>query len=189
MNNTLEIEIGYLIKNVYDLEELKNNSTAYVRDVFKNKKEFICMIKENSKKKFHSNNYIHNNILYMEGIFTIKYNYMPIIPIENWDYVPELIAYFLNALEECISERESEFSYPDQPINIKLKLDNQHIILAINNNTYKIEKNLFVKTFLKKTKMFFEIIRNELGILSYDEEIKQIDNLYKQYNLSSKNNH
>ena len=37
--------------------------------------------------------------------------------------------------------------------------------------------------------MFFEIIQNELGILSYDEEIKQIDNLYKQYNLSSKNNH
>ncbi len=31
--------------------------------------------------------------------------------------------------------------------------------------------------------MFFEIIRNEIGILSYDYELKRIDSLYKIYDL------
>lgn len=105
----------------------------------------------------------------MEGTFTIKYKDKTIIPIENFDYIPELIVYFLNALEECIEHKKSEFYYPDQPLEIKIEL----------NNNYIIEK----KIFLEKAKMFFEIIRNEIGILSYDYELKRIDSLYKIYDL------
>lgn len=105
----------------------------------------------------------------MEGTFTMKYKDKTIIPIENFDYIPELIVYFLNALEECIEHKKSEFYYPDQPLEIKIEL----------NNNYIIEK----KIFLEKAKMFFEIIRNEIGILSYDYELKRIDSLYKIYDL------
>lgn len=45
MNNILEIEIGYLIKNVRDLKEFKNKPNLYVRDVFENKEEFIYLVK------------------------------------------------------------------------------------------------------------------------------------------------
>ena len=99
----------------------------------------------------------------------MKYKDKTIIPIENFDYIPELIVYFLNALEECIEHKKSEFYYPDQPLEIKIEL----------NNNYIIEK----KIFLEKAKMFFEIIRNEIGILSYDYELKRIDSLYKIYDL------
>ncbi len=112
MNHDLEIQIGYIIKNIYDLEDLKNNPHLYMRDVFENKNVFINLI----------------------------------IPVE-------------------------------------LKIDNSNIVLKIHNNTYKIPLNLFLKTFLGKAKMFFELIRDEIGIVSYDIEVKKIDNLYKKYNI------
>lgn len=115
----------------------------------------------------------------MEGTFTIKYKDKTIIPIENFDYIPELIVYFLNALEECIEHKKSEFYYPDQPLEIKIELNNNYINFVIADNNYIIEK----KIFLEKAKMFFEIIRNEIGILSYDYELKRIDSLYKIYDL------
>lgn len=36
----------------------------------------------------------------------MKYKDKTIIPIENFDYIPELIVYFLNALEECIEHKK-----------------------------------------------------------------------------------
>lgn len=183
MNNILEIEIGYLIKNVRDLKEFKNKPNLYVRDVFENKEEFIYLVKENTRKKILENNYVYGDIFHMEGTFTMKYKDKTIIPIENFDYIPELIVYFLNALEECIEHKKSEFYYPDQPLEIKIELNNNYINFVIADNNYIIEKKIFLKIFLEKAKMFFEIIRNEIGILSYDYELKRIDSLYKIYDL------
>ena len=186
MNNILEIEIGYLIKNVWNLEELKNKPNLYVRDVFENKEEFIYTVKENTRKNIYENNYFCGEIFHIEGIFIMKYKNKTIIPIENFDYVPELIVYFLNALEECIEQKESEFSYPDQPLEVRLELNDNYIILVVENNSYRIEKDLFLKIFLEKAKMFFEIIRYGIGVSSYGYELKKIDDLYKIYNLSDK---
>ena len=119
----------------------------------------------------------------MDGILTIKYKNKNIIPFECWDDIPSLLAYFLNALEDCLDSKMAEFFYPNQPLRIKLELKNQNIIFTFEEDTYKINKDLFLNSFLDVSKSYFNLIHYEFdrGLVSY--EINKINKLYKLYNL------
>ncbi len=171
MYKDLDIQLYYLKKKVFDLNELKLNKDLYTSNIFFNTKDFINFVKK------HRDEYIDGNIFNMDGILTIKYKNKEIIPFECWDDITSLLSYFLNALEECIYSKTSEFFYPEQPLNVKLDLEGKNIDFTFEENTYRINKELFFNSFLEISQLYFELIQNEFGLESYSYELSQINKL------------
>lgn len=173
MYQEIDVQICYLTRIVTNLDEMKKNRNLYAKDFFKYKEDFLLTLK-NSKS---------NSDFNMDGTFVITLNGKEIIPFEWWDDIPSLLAYFLNALEECLISKKAEFYYPDQPLLVQIELDEKDIILILEGFEYRLDKKIFLCAFLSKAKAFFEIIMNELNYLSYEYELTQIKKIYEGYNL------
>lgn len=91
------------------------------------------------------------DIDYMEGAIVIKYCSYEIIGFKEWDYVDQLWEYFIKALCKCIKNNEASFFFPDQPLEILIKRNNNDsCVFTINdgkqnNSSYFSSFREFVK--------------------------------------------
>lgn len=174
-NSNLTIELLYLTRDVYSLEELLKNPNSYLKNLFENEESFLSFITEQNKRR--------KNIFELDGVLRIKYKNKDIIPLDCYDDISTLLIYFLNALEECAMNKTAEFYFPDQPLNVKIKLEENFVILTFEESEYKLDKNLFLKEFLNISKLFFELVVNKLNYKSYENELIRIENIHKIFNI------
>src|SRR5690625_4501196 len=92
-NKYLIIDIYYLKKMVYNLQDIIKNQNSYLESLSENEDNFISFITLKNLKS--------EDIFELDGVLRIQYKNKDIIPLDCWDDIPTLLIYFLNALEEC----------------------------------------------------------------------------------------
>lgn len=174
-NKYLIIDIYYLKKMVYNLQDIIKNQNSYLESLSENEDNFISFITLKNLKS--------EDIFELDGVLRIQYKNKDIIPLDCWDDIPTLLIYFLNALEECAVNKTAEFYFPDQPLNIKMELQDNYINLIFEGIENKIDKILFLEEFLGISKLFFELLVKKLNYKSYENELLQIENIKSIFNL------
>lgn len=125
---------------------------------------------------------------YLEGAIIIRYGGNNIIGFKYWDLIDQLWSYFLNAIEELVEGVDSvAFYFPDQPIEMKLKLISpERILLSILNEKINLPKNELLLSLLKGAKHFFEILKkcsDDYLIEQSNIEINRIEKISSILNL------
>ena len=79
---------------------------------------------------------------YVEGAIALEVNGKKLLTLEMWDYVDQLWAYLINGLVDLEGGKDEFSSYfPDQPIEISMKLDRQRDLLSFSVGDVKTVVN------------------------------------------------
>jgi len=119
---------------------------------------------------------------YVEGAISIVIDNSHVIDFTNWDYVDQIWAYFLNALEDLLSTGSGEFFFPDQPLHISMEaIENQQIRFIVGQNSKQMDICEFVSVLVDAAESFFRIMEKEYeGIVEYPEELSQVSRIRSQ---------
>lgn len=122
---------------------------------------------------------------YIEGAIEISSYGKKILTLENWDYVDQLWAYFVDGLLEVSKGTEFKTFLPDQPTRVCLKPDSnlRRVLITVgknSNNSISVEYKEFMNVMIKEAKSFFEQM-NRLLSSRYDYELEQLRSLEKSY--------
>ncbi|MBP1999977.1 hypothetical protein J2Z69_000996 [Paenibacillus shirakamiensis] len=115
---------------------------------------------------------------YLEGALIMKYKNSQILCFELWDYVGDLWAYLLNAVEEFLMNRKGECYLPDQPIKIEI-LENRYdsIKFIVGEGKYGctiIPKLIFLQTIINEAEHFFMRFNEYFMSHQYNFHVNQL---------------
>lgn len=119
---------------------------------------------------------------YIEGAIEISYQGKKLLnPLEHWDYVDQLWAYFVNGLVEVSQGREFKTYLPDQPVEIVFKPDpsRQQVTIEVEGGASgraSVEYEEFMRVMLKESKAFFHRMTEILSDsdISYAQELQDL---------------
>src|SRR5689334_13520065 len=98
---------------IYDLEDANRNPSHFFVDI--DDTATIAKIKDQFDRD------------YLAGALIIKYNERTILNFRHYDLIDQLLAYFLNMLDELQTHDISRYSFPDQPLEITINRINKNI--------------------------------------------------------------
>ena len=105
------------------------------------------------------------NPQYLEGALELTVNGVPLLTSAMWDYIDELWAYIINALEGLTSKEKAHTYFPDQAIKLELKRLRAGMMKIsvssasgkLNNSTKTQESQLLRKLLHGSEKFFLEV--------------------------------
>lgn len=166
----MDVKNFYLKKNVFDLDDLMSNPSSYIGG-FNN--QFIIDVVKDDKKK-----YIEDGLLTLDGSLIFNEGNKEIGGIPLFDDLASLYAYYLNAVEEFMTEEVVDFYYPSQPIEVRLqKVNGNKTKISVDSQSLVIDTELLLNSILSNSESFFKLLVNELKLGKYAYEIKQIENI------------
>ncbi len=92
--------------------------------------------------------------------------------------IDQLCSYFINSIYSLIidNQESGKFYFPDQPIEVNLKKEKEHIWIIIGNEKpLYLNKDVFIKEFLMASKDLYE----RINVNSYTLEIEKIEETLK----------
>ena len=100
-------------KDIYNLEEMSTHPYDFFIDIDDTAtiKDLLTQFDED----------------YLEGALIIEYNERTILDFTYYDLIDDLLAYFLNMLDELQTKDVSHYSFPDMPTEIKINRINKTI--------------------------------------------------------------
>lgn len=139
-------------KTVTNLQEAVNNPSQYFVDL--NDRQMMADVAKQLDPE------------YLEGVIRICYNGQALLDYRHWDLIDQLWSYFINLLDEFLSDNHSEIYFPDQPIKIELRSLSEDLLLLIvedkGSRKTTLPKREFIKAILAGGKEFFHGISNYL---------------------------
>ncbi|MEL1246296.1 hypothetical protein AAEO56_18625 [Flavobacterium sp. DGU11] len=114
---------------------------------------------------------------YIEGVIIFKKDNQFICDFTYYDLIDQLASYFITAIHKLMKQEINEiaFSFPDQPIEIRLKRKR-------NNYYFQIEEGKWYEfplaKFLDKSKLLFDKIDSFLNKNSYSHERNLIQEIF-----------
>ncbi len=160
---------------IYDFEKVKKDPFYYFIDI--DNAEKILQIKKDL------------DLDYIYGVLFFVYNNQVIIDYTYYDLIDQLWAYFLNMMKECLENKKSEMSFPDQPLPMSMHdMPDGYILFSINFIQWKLPKYEFFDALLFGAKYFFEkmILLIEEEKEYYVFQLNKIKVLEKQINTLGK---
>lgn len=119
---------------------------------------------------------------YIEGAIEISYQGKKLLnPLEHWDYVDQLWAYFVNGLGDVSEGREFETYLPDQPVEIAFRPDpsRQRVTIEVEggaSGSASVKYEEFMYVMLREAKAFFHRM-NELLPNSHNSYAQELQDL------------
>lgn len=166
----MDVKNFFLKKDVFDLDDLTSNPLSYIGGF--NNQFMIDVIKENKKK------YIEDGLLILDGSVIFNVGNKEIGGIPLFDDLASLYAYYLNAVEEFMTEEVVNFYYPSQPIEVRLeKVSSDETKISIDDKNLVVSTDLLLNSILSNSESFFKLLVNELKLGKYQYEVKQIENI------------
>lgn len=166
----LRIE-SYIIKNktflINDLDKIDDNLFVNIKD-----------LKTLDKSKLDYD--------YINGAINIVYKDKILLSFREWDLVDQLWYYFIEALIKLKTEKEVEFSFPDQPMLVKIeKKGIDYLIVNVNNKVININYYDFITNMYTSAKLFFDNLLILFPENIYDIQLSfdKVDELKKVYML------
>lgn len=162
-----EIHVEFFLKK-------KNIIIDDLNDISKNWKSYFLRFNELDENELRE--YFSENSFYIEGAVSVTYYGKELIGLKYWDLIDQLCAYFINSLYEMIiNNQESEkFYFPDQPVEVILKKEKELLHIKIGDqNSFCLNRNKFIKEFLKASKNLYE----RISVDSYKLEIDKIEEI------------
>jgi hypothetical protein len=160
-------------KDIYDLDEMNTHPYDFFIDI-----DDAAEIKKISKQ-FNKN--------YLAGALIIKYYDRTIIGFRHHDLIDQLLAYFLNMLDELQTKDAALCGFPDMPLEMTIKRINKNIFyISFDASTwieFKVPEYEFVRALLDEAHHFFTVIQPALQYPKsyYQFALGQIKNLRKIY--------
>jgi len=111
---------------------------------------------------------------YLEGAIVLKWNGYSLFNLSQWDLIDQLWAYVINLFEEYLSEGEASVFFPEQPIAIKMKKNNGHILLSVEDRTILVPELEFIQCMINEANVFFKTIE-EYKLGDYSNELAQVE--------------
>lgn len=165
----LSIE-SYIIKNkAFVISDIDKINT----DLFVNIKDFT----ELDKTKLDYD--------YISGAIVLIYNEKHLLGFKEWDLVDQLWYYFIDALIKLKTENNVEFTFPDQPLPVKIeKKGSDYLIINVDNNTVTINYVDFITNMYKSARVFFDNLlkifpENKFHIQLSIDKVDELQNVYK----------
>jgi hypothetical protein len=164
----VEIKNFFLKKEVYDLNDLIQNTESYIGGF--NNQFLVEFIEENRDE------HVENGILMVEGSIVFTSNYKEIGNIPIFDDLPSLYSYYLNAIEEYLDNGVGTFYYPSQPIEVVLKKEvGKKTKLTIDGDSLVVNEQVLIDGLINNSQQFFDILLNQLKLKNYKHELTQIE--------------
>jgi len=160
-------------RDIYNLEEVTRNPYDFFIDI-----DNTAAIQELVKQFDEA---------YLEGALIIKYNERTILDFTYYDLIDDLLAYFLNMLDELQTKDVSHCSFPDMPTEIKIKRINKNMFnISFEGGekvAFKVPEYEFVRALLDEAHHFFTVAQPVLHFPKshYLYQLNQIKNLRKIY--------
>jgi hypothetical protein len=159
-------------KNIYDLDEADRKPSDFFIDI-----DDTAQIQK-LRKKFDD--------FYLYGALIIKYKGRNILSFRHYDLIDQLLIYFLNMLDDLQTKNLSEYSFPDQPLDMTIRRVNNHTFNITFDASKWIEFNVpeyeFVRALLDEEQHFFTTIIPLLNLspehASTLERIKRLRAIY-----------
>lgn len=165
----LSIE-SYIIKNkAFVISDIDKINT----DLFVNIKDFTGL----DKTKLDYD--------YISGAIVLIYNEKHLLGFKEWDLVDQLWYYFIDALIKLKTENNVEFTFPDQPLPVKIeKKGSDYLIINVDNNTVTINYVDFITNMYKSARVFFDNLlkifpENKFHIQLSIDKVNELQNVYK----------
>lgn len=127
---------------------------------------------------------------YLEGALELTVNRVPLMTTVMWDYIDELWAYIINALEELVSSESVSAYFPDQPIEFTMKKTSPgriHVSIGSRSgkfdNSTQVQEQQFARGLIDGGQEFF-LKMMELNPGSrdqYEHEVERLDRLRSAY--------
>lgn len=137
--NTFLLNHGNKIKK---LDEFDDSKFISIRDEFALENYF-------KDKRFSE--------MYIEGYVDFVYDEQIIFSWKNWDLIDQLWVYLVNSTREAVLKGEASFSFPDQPLLVKLSyLKGRSFLLFIGQKKYLLPSDAFITYLLPEAEFFFD---------------------------------
>ncbi|WP_185287890.1 hypothetical protein [Chryseobacterium lactis] len=164
-----EIQVEFFLKK-------RNVVIDNLKDISKNWQFYFLRFNELNESQL--SEYLEEDNFYIEGAIYLSYYGTELIGFKYWDLIDQLCSYFINSIYNLIiNNKESDkFYFPDQPIEVNLKKEKEHIWIKIGDEKpLYLNKDVFIKEFLNACKDLYK----RINIDSYKLEIDKIDEILK----------
>ncbi len=162
-----EIQIEFFLKK-------RNAVINDLKDISKNWQFYFLRLNELNESQL--NEYLEEDNFYIEGAIYLSYYGTELIGFKYWDLIDQLCSYFIHSIYRLIldDEESDKFYFPDQPIEVNLKKEKEHLWIKIGNEKpLYLNKDVFIKEFLNASKNLYK----RINIDSYSLEIEKIDKI------------
>lgn len=118
---------------------------------------------------------------YIEGAIVLTVDNKPILTREMVDYVDQLWAYLLQALEEIVGGREVSTCYPDMPIELRFRPHGDRVTINLASRKTDAEANVPIdelcQALASAGSLFFSKLRSFVprDHLVYDQYMARLD--------------
>ena len=92
---------------------------------------------------------------YMDGVLYMKFNGETVMDFTFWDDIVDLWHYFINSFEELITQDESRFSFPSQPLPVSINIIKDRVQLHIDNKSINMKAKQFLEVMIQEGIKFF----------------------------------
>lgn len=164
-----EIQVEFFLKK-------RNVVIDNLKDISKNWQFYFLRFNELNESQL--SEYLEEDNFYIEGATYISYYGTELIGFKYWDLIDQLCSYFINSIYSLIidNEESDKFYFPDQPIEVNLKKEKEHIWIIIGNEKpIYLNKDVFIKEFLMASKDLYE----RINVNSYTSEMEKIEEILK----------
>jgi hypothetical protein len=123
---------------------------------------------------------------YLEGVLLIEYNGIVLLGFKEYDLIDQLIMYFVDAIDKFKEMSEVEFSFPDQPFQVKIeRKEVGFCILSLNDCKTTLKETEFVRSMLGEAEFFFSQLLFLLPEeqLFINQNIEYIARVKKKYSI------
>ncbi|THU38415.1 hypothetical protein FAM09_17245 [Niastella caeni] len=111
--------------------------------------------------------------MYINGFIDFVYDNQIIFSWKYWDLIDQLWVYLMNSIREAVLNGEASFSFPDQPLLVKIcHLKNKSFLFFIGQNKYYLPYDAILTYLLPEAEFFFNTFLKHLSDESY-REIKE----------------
>jgi hypothetical protein len=119
--------------------------------------KFISIKDEPGIKNYFSNSKFSE--MYISGYIDFVYTDQVIFSWQQWDLIDQLWVYILNGIREAVVSKEASFTFPDQPLSVKISdLGNGSILFVIDNKKHVLPYDVLLNCLLPEAAFFFETI-------------------------------
>ncbi|MCQ8831708.1 hypothetical protein [Streptomyces malaysiensis] len=97
---------------------------------------------------------------YIEGALELEVNGVPILSLNDWDYIDQLWSYLINAMEEYSESGVASTRLPDQPTKLTLSRQGKSYVLVRvdrgkRSRSSAVEESEFFRVLLESGDLFF----------------------------------
>lgn len=119
---------------------------------------------------------------YLAGAIWMHYHGQLLLDHRYWDLVDQLWAYILNLVDEVLQKGEGSVCFPDQPVELGLKLVHQDwLIFSVKdsqNARYLLPRHDFLTALVLGAEQFFNGMINAFGLTGqYARELEKVKRL------------